>query len=372
MRPVKTGHLWRRQLSDFTSLAIVFPMGSIYDPANRKGVSHLMEHLICKCLDKYEDRFLRDCIDYNAVTEFDYVYFYFKGLASILTPELKQELVDQIINHGFDNLTEEQFNLEKQVVLQEVADGFEDPFSGNLLNIYYKYYNQIEPGGIPEHIQEFTFEEAKQMYNDKFRRPLRIVEVNHYRTDFSHVDFLDKAPNKMPIHFKKSKRSLHPVPKGERANIFAVCKKIVKSSDYQYVAIALHMLLDGFNAPFMNEIRVKRGLAYDVSGDLERIQNHSILWLYLMTDKNNVDEVTILLKDLCQNVRKYLTPERFKLIKEYLENKRKIWKYFQWKHPERYIEREHAQLPIHFDKINYDDLVGIVERYFYDMDIQVY
>ena len=371
MRPVKTGHLWRRQLSDFTSLTVVFAAGSIYDPPDRKGVSHLMEHLISKVIDKYEDRFTRDCIDYNAITNFDYVYFYFRGLASILTPELKQELVDQLVHHGFDNLTEEEFEMEKQVVVQEITDAYDDPFLGNLQNIYYKYYNQIEPGGFPEHVKAFTFEEAKQIYKDRFMKPLRIVEVNHYRTDFSNIECLEKAPNKFPISFKKSKREIMPAVKGEKSQIFAIGKKIVKSSDFQYMAIAFHMLMDGLNAPFMQEVRVKRGLTYDISYNLEQIQNHSIPWLYMMTDKSNEQTAVNLLKDMCKNVRNYLTEERFKLILEYLENKRKIWKYFQWKHPDRFICLEHAHLPIHYDKIKFDELVGIAERYFYDLEFVI-
>lgn len=371
MRPVKTGHLWRRQLSDFTSLTVVFAAGSIYDRSDRKGVSHLMEHLISKVLDKYEDKFTRECIDNNAVTNFDYVYFYFRGLASVLTPEFKHELVDQLVHHAFDNITEEEFELEKQVVLQEITDAYDDPFLGNLQNIYYRYYNQVEPGGFPDHVKEFTFEEAKQMYLDKFTKPLRIVEVNHYRTDFSDIECLQKAPCKLPISFKKTKKQIMPAVKGEKAQIFALCPKIVKSTDYQYMSIAFHMLLDGFKSPIMQELRVKRGLTYDVSYNLEQIQNHSIAWLYMMTDQKNVEVSVNLLKHMCKNIREYLTEDRFKLIIEYLENKRKIWKYFQWKDPERFIHLEHAQLPIHFNHITYEDLVCIVERYLYDIEFVI-
>ena len=94
---IKAGHVFKKNKLGLTSLNIVFPTGCAYEKPGRRGISHLMEHLITKSVDKYMDRFTNDCIDFNASTSQNYVVVYFRGLEDKLPSDFKKELVPEQI-----------------------------------------------------------------------------------------------------------------------------------------------------------------------------------------------------------------------------------------------------------------------------------
>ena len=287
MTKILNGYIHRaQQKSEFTSLTLVFPTGSIYETPGRHGISHLMEHLICKLVDKYQDRFLNDCIDFNAETDFNYVQFYFRGLESKLPPEFKRELVTALLS-GFDSITEEQFEMEKQIVIQEITDDYDDPYLGNLFNCFYRYYNIIEPGGIIDDVKNFSFADAKKMYEDVFTKPLRIVEVGKEWSHFEDIEYCDKLPFKVLPKFKVTKKKLAETLEGDKSLVMVFGKRLLKRSDYQYMRIASVMLLQGLNSPFVQELREKRGLTYDISLEFQPVQDHCIFWLCATTDDDH-------------------------------------------------------------------------------------
>lgn len=371
MTKILSGYVHRsQQKSEFTSLTIVYPAGAIYEPEGKHGVSHLMEHLICKLVSKYEDKFLNDCIEFNAETCFNYVQFYFRGLESMLPGEFKQELVKSLLS-GFDSISEEEFETEKQIVIQEITDCYDDPIGGTILNNFYKYYNLIEPGGLVDDIKRFTFDDAKQMYNQVFMHPLRIVEVGKEWNDFSWVNYTTDLPFHIVPKFKDTKKEIMPVLKGDKAQVFAYGKRILKRSDYQYLAIAAVMLTCGRYSPMTQELREKRGLTYDISCEFQSIQDHSIFWFYAMTSKEKAQELHDILEEMCKNVRKYLTKERFDTAINFIRTKRKIQKCNLWKHPHKYTENENPRIITTLENIQFEKLVGIVERYLYNVHVVI-
>ena len=102
----KTGYFFVKNIQNkkLTSLNIIYHIGSAYEARGRRGVAHLMEHMITKCIDKYTSRFTRDCVTFNAVTTSNYIKVYFTGLKEKLPADFKQQLVKEIL-HSFDNLT---------------------------------------------------------------------------------------------------------------------------------------------------------------------------------------------------------------------------------------------------------------------------
>lgn len=367
MTKILNGYIHRaQQKSEFTSLTLVFPAGSIYETPGTHGISHLMEHLICKLVDRYQDRFLNDCIDFNAETDFNYVQFYFRGLESKLRPEFKRELVTALLS-GFDSITEEQFEMEKQIVIQEITDDYDDPYLGNLFNSFYRYYNIIEPGGIIDDVKNFSFAAAKKMYEDVFTKPLRIVEVGKEWSHFEDIEYCDKLPFKVLPKFKVTKKKLAETLEGDKPLVMVFGKRLLKRSDYQYMRIASVMLLQGLNSPFVQELREKRGLTYDISLEFQPVQDHCIFWLCATTDNDHAAELSSLLSDMCTNVRNYLTKERFDLAINFIKTNREIKKCSQWKYPQLYTENECPHIFTRLDRIRYEKLVGIVERYMYNI-----
>jgi predicted Zn-dependent peptidase len=70
-----------------TNLTIAYNLGGLFDQEGQKGISHLMEHLICKTFkDEYGD-LNKYNIEWNAITGGDCVKIYFMGMDKYFTPE---------------------------------------------------------------------------------------------------------------------------------------------------------------------------------------------------------------------------------------------------------------------------------------------
>ena len=62
------------------NLTIAYNMGGLFDQEGQKGISHLMEHLVCKTFkDEYAELQKYD-IEFNACTGDDMVKVYFNGM----------------------------------------------------------------------------------------------------------------------------------------------------------------------------------------------------------------------------------------------------------------------------------------------------
>lgn len=359
---VKYGYIFKKSKIKLTSLNIAFNIGAVYEEPGLKGVSHLMEHLIAKTINKYTDRFTNDCIEFNAYTSMSHVVVYFNGLEKKLTPEFKQELVHCILNN-FNEITEEEFNNEKQVVLQELYDSFEDPGHGHFLNLLYNTFGVSTPIGIPEDVANFSFDAAKALAQELFTKPARIVEVAAKPTNFD-VEYSTKISSANIPKYKPNDKIICPVAVGEKINAFAVSKRIVNKSEFPYLCIGLDMLCDGLKSPFHEEIRNKRGLSYFVSADCLPVLQKGIMSISACTTPDRKDELCQVIKDMSDNIKLYLTKERFKIVTNFIKTYQEVKQCLQYKNVDELLRQEELSMPKNIDKITFEKVVEVTEKYF--------
>ena len=367
---IKAGHVFKKSKIGLTSLNIVFPTGAAYEKPGRRGISHLMEHLITKGVDKYMDRFTNDCIDFNASTSQNYVVVYFRGLEDKLPADFKQELVRAILN-DYVNITEKEFENEKKIVMQELLDTYEDPNDGHYTNLIYNYFGVHDPTGIPEDIEAFTYADMLQVAREQYTKPLRIVEVGKDKTDFSNIEYLDTLPEPVTLKFRDRKQEILPVTDSEKVNVFVFSKHPVIKTEYPLALIGMQMLCEGLNSPFCQEIREKRGLSYFVIGDIHLITKNGILYMNACTDKEHQKELEDIFREMCKDITKYLTRERYEIIINQIKTMFRMKKCLRWKNVGDLINMEMPNLEewINDGKIWYEKLVGIMQKYFYEMEI---
>lgn len=359
----KFGYVYKKSRLKLTSLNIVYNIGSAFEKPGMRGISHLMEHLITKAVDKYEDRFLNDCIEFNAYTSLNHVVVYFRGLDSKLTPDFKQELVNAIL-YNFNEITQEQFDTEKMIVTQEILDEYENPDDGHFANILYGYYNVTDPAGVPEDVANFTLKEARKLAKDFFSKPARIVEVGPTSTTFKKIKYnTEIAPTNVP-KFKKTKNIIKNVAAGDKVCMFGLSKKILKKSDYPYLIIGLNMLSDGLQSPLYQEISEKRGLSYFVGADKTMFGQAGIVDVFVCTTPEKLDELISVFTKIKNNIKKYLTKDRFKIIINLIKTKREIEKCLPYKGVSDLITPEDLRLPKNLDKIEFKKVVEVTEKYF--------
>lgn len=367
----KTGYFFVKNThhKKLTSLNIIYHTGPAYESRGRRGIAHLMEHMITKCIDKYQARFTRDCIIFNALTSTNYIKVYFNGIAEKLTPELKQQLVKELLS-SFKELTPEDYKHEQDVVLQEISDDFNSPDDGFLSNILYNYYNITLPLGTPKDVGNFTYEQAKELAETFFSKPAQIIECGDEPTDFSFVEYNTKEPFPSLIWYKERNRKVMEEVPSNKCIIYAMNRKLIKKTDYIFMKVGLLMLANGApDCPFYDEIRNKHSLSYYAYGDLINFDKTSLMYLTASTDKENSEELKTVMMDICRNVKNYLTKERYDTIIDMLTTKRKLNKYSNWSNVDEHI------LPM-FPKLtkksmallSYDRVVGTMEKYFYSLE----
>jgi predicted Zn-dependent peptidase len=112
-----------------TTIAIAFPAGSRHEQAHEVGVAHLLEHLVFKGAEKYPTaRDLNRAAGYlgtelEGVTTHDYVEF-----SAVVRAESAMATVDLLSDvSGRALLDEAYLQAERAVVLQEIAEEYEDP-----------------------------------------------------------------------------------------------------------------------------------------------------------------------------------------------------------------------------------------------------
>ena len=108
-------YIYEKNKLKLTTLQVVFNAGSLYEKEGRYGTMHLMEHLICKSFSDMQSMLKKEGISWNAYTSDEHVVFYWSGLDSHLTPELKRMLVDRILGN-IDMISVESFTNERSTV----------------------------------------------------------------------------------------------------------------------------------------------------------------------------------------------------------------------------------------------------------------
>ena len=104
-----------RSQTDLAGFYIIYEGSTNLEKRGNYGISHLMEHLVCKSFEHLREAFEREGIDWNAYTSSNEIVFYFTGLDENLNKR-RYDLIELMSN--FD-ITKKDFEKEKKIVLQE-------------------------------------------------------------------------------------------------------------------------------------------------------------------------------------------------------------------------------------------------------------
>lgn len=317
--------------------------GAIYETSGKYGTSHLMEHLICKTFNHLRDELQANGISYNAVTSDEFVVVYCTGLSSRVE-KYAQKIVDAVLG-GIDAITETMFINERATVLQEYDDAFADPLECALLNGLRKVYGSYSPIGLKHDIENFTFEDFKKTYEEKFTKPTNIYYVGPNDIEITGVTYADSdtfVPTKQECIINDN-IPLEDSPDTSRCSITVYGTKPVEKEDATAVFIGLEMLGRGLNSPLYQEIRENNGLSYYSLTAVEWHRDTGICIFGANTalDEPHIDENGNEVKSSCTrlleiydmilgNVEKYLTKERFDIcldMAKLAKEKRDVLKY---------------------------------------------
>lgn len=308
--------------TDMSGFYIIYYGATLNETKGKYGVSHLLEHLVCKGIDHLMSDFERDGISWNAYTGDREIVFYMTGLDEYVN-KWKKTFYESILNF---KITEEQFQNEKKIVLEEYNMYFNNQSESHWMNLYRKIFDNYGAIGLREDLEKLVLQDCYDYFQLQYTKPHKIIDVSktsHKETEnfFKSVPFADYNINKdfkfiinKDFIFEKSNEFK------KESSIINVSKVIRK--DLPHVEFICRMLCGGLKSPLIQEVREKNGLVYHINCSLhEPVNGSGVVLISTETSNKNSKKVQELIKMVIENPDKYMTEERFEIVLQYFEIK---------------------------------------------------
>ena len=326
--------LFENNNSKSVSVEVMFNIGSNYEPAKIAGISHYLEHMLFEGTKKRKNstqianEIEKYGAEFNAYTTGDRTAFFIKIINKRFGKAL-EILSDMIKNSVFDGKIMEK---EKKVILKEINMVTDDPRQHQWI-IFHKNLFQKHPARNPTYGSKETvkaIDRATLMnYFNKYYLPNNMIvsivgNVGKAREQVSRY-FSDMKPGKITqnnaIKEPKQNKPKKFVEKRKINNSYMVLGyKSASRLDYDsYILDVIYgILARGQSGWLFDEIRNKRGLAYQVGAMHETEKDHGYFAVYTGLDKSNIEKARKIILEQFKRLGK-ISRKELEEAKTYLE-----------------------------------------------------
>jgi predicted Zn-dependent peptidase len=345
--------------TDLSGFYVVYEGSTNLEKSGWYGISHLMEHLMCKNFDHLQEDFDRDGIEWNAYTSNNEIVFYLTGLDEKVN-KWKGEFMNLL---GDFNVTKEEFENERNIVLEEYMDSFNEQTQSHQLNLSRKLFGDYDPIGLKKDLQNLKFMDCLNYYELQYAKPSKIINISkNKKYNNQAIDFVDRQI------VKNLQFGNHNVPL-ELGNEFKDKTSIVVLSptieeDFAYVHFINAMLSLGLKSPLYQEVREKRGLVYYVHCYQSRMNQQGISTIATQTSNKNYNQVIDSVETIIKNPGKYLTKDRFNLVKDYYKVRQQKDEILRYKNVNQWINPEGWSVYDILDEVNIKKVREVYDKYF--------
>jgi predicted Zn-dependent peptidase len=231
------------------------------------------------------------------------------------------------------------------------------------INLERKLFNDYGPIGLKEDLENMKFLDIINFWELQYSKPSKIINVsknNPYKNKT--LDFAERKIDKVFSYGD------HKVP-FELSNEFKDKSSLVMLSpiideDFAYVHFINAMLSLGLKSPLYQEIREKKGLVYYVHCYQSRMNKQGINTIATQTSNKNFDAGVEAVKLVLENPKKYLTKERFDLVKDYYSVRMQKDEILRYKNVNQYINPEGWSVYEILDTVNLKKIKEVYDKYF--------
>ena len=345
--------------TDLSGFYVVYEGSTNLEKKGWFGISHLMEHLMCKNFDHLQEDFDKDGIDWNAYTSSNEIVFYLTGLDEKVN-KWKGEFMDLL---GEFNVTKEQFENERNIVLEEYMDCFNDQTQTHMLNLSRKLFGDYDPIGLKEDLEKLKYMDCLNFFELQYAKPTKIINVSKNKPYKNNTIDFAKRDIKKTIEFGENDVDLELSNEFKDKTSIAILSPIIEE-DFAYVHFINAMLSLGLKSPLYQEIREKKGLVYYVHCYQSRVNNQGINTISTQTSNKNYNGVVDAVKEVITNPDKYLTKERFDLVKDYYKVRMAKDEILRYKNVNQYINPEGWSVYEILDKVNMKKIKEVYKKYY--------
>lgn len=312
---------------------VMIKVGSIHEKDNVRGISHFLEHIVFEGTKKrptnqqISNEIERIGGSFNAYTSTEKTCFYAKVLKKHFS--IAADVIADILQNPL--LRDSDIEKEKNVVLKEIAMIYDEPrfYQWILLqqNLFEKHPCKYPTYGSMESIKKLT----KNKVLDFFRQ--------HYISNNMVISVVGEVPNwkeEIQKRFvvgrgKLTKEMLSSEPALRKNKKILRKKKILNThlvlgfrgiprnhADSYVLEVINGILGRGQSGKMFNEIRSKRGLAYDVGTQIICEKDYGYFAVYATIDKKNVALVRDLMLQEIAKLKK-ISEKELKEAQDYIE-----------------------------------------------------
>lgn len=345
--------------TDLSGFYIVFEGSTLLETKGIYGISHLMEHLMCKTFFSLMEDFDRDGISWNAYTDSNLINFHFTGLESKLS-KYRFKILDLMSKF---NITKEQFETERNIVISEYEDVFNDQTQTHYLNLYRKLFNDYDPIGLREDLESLTFLDCLNFFEKQYLNPTKIINVSKtfkFKSDF--IDFKEREIVSN-LSYGDFDVSLELGNQFKDKTSLILLSPLVEEK-WGHVNFINSMLSMGLHSPLYDEVREKRGLVYFIHCYQARRNKQGLINISTQTNNKNVNGVIDGIEKVLKNKDKVFTKDRFNLIKDYYLVKREKEEILRYSNVNKYLIPEGWSTYDILDNLKLKDLKDVFDTYY--------
>lgn len=316
------------------SLGIWINIGSRYELFDQKGISHFMEHLLFKGSKKYSCRLIKESIEgigglLNAFTSEEHTCYLVKIPYAYL-PMALDILSDMVINPC---LAGGDIEKEKTVVLEELKMYRDLPQSYVYELLDGLLWPQQALGspviGTVETVSRINSDALKSFQNQHYT-PANIVisaagMLNHDLLVKKCSTIFSALPSGKVNTFLKAKQEQNkPQLKiyrkdTEQTHMALGFHALNRDHPLRHAQAILHIILGAnMSSRLFNEVREKRGLAYEIGTGIKRYHDTGAFLVHAGIDNHQVSDcLGLIFKELNKTCRMLVSKDEFRRAKEF-------------------------------------------------------
>ena len=345
--------------NDLSSFYIIWEGSTNLEKKGWYGIAHLCEHLQTKMIDHLQEDFDRDGIEWNLWTSSNEICMYIQGLDEKVN-KWKHIIMDLMFEF---KITKEDFENERKIVLEEYLDAMNGQTEVHQINLERKLFNDYGPIGLREDLEKLKFMDIINFWELQYSKPTKIINVSKgkpYKNN--EIDFAERKID------RKIEFGDHKVP-FELGNEFKDKSSLVMLSpvideDFAYVHFINAMLSLGLKSPLYQEIREKRGLVYYVHCYQSRMNQQGLNTIATQTSNKNLSACIDAIKEVLENPKKYLTKERFDLVKDYYKVRMQKDEILRYKNVNQFINPEGWSVYDIIDTVDFKKVRKVYDKYY--------
>jgi len=323
----------------FPSFALSYSVrnGSRNETLGNNGIHHFIEHMLFKGSKRYDLKKIADISDrlggsLNAFTSKEITHYYLKAINGKL-PNSFDLLTDMVMESEFPL---EEFNREKNVILQEIKESEDDPETFLFESFYSRVFKDSGLGfpiagsetGVASFNRDGVYDYYKSIYTPQNMLLSAVGKVEHEALVELAQKTFSSHPGNKPMEFMVDKPRFHGQTFVKRnkslKQLYVVIgfKGMATASPLRFLYLIMNDILGaGMSSRLFQEVRENRGLAYTVNSFSDAYLETGLQMIYAIIEPGQLSEyLPAVQEEILKLKNKGITEEELARAKDHIKS----------------------------------------------------